>query len=109
MAELDLDLDLLSNLEADRLLLNNSYSTEESNLLTSDEIERMLKSSPPNPNQQPPTYPARQPGSNSDYSKEPPQMQKYVIKKKIGSGNFAVVRLGEHTQTKAKVSLIIIN
>lgn len=128
MAELDIDLDLIGNLEAERLLLNSSYSNEESNLTTSKQLKQILNrqaSASHQPtishqstishhqpinqsaNQQPQQpvnnfAPTPQPNHHKDVL--PSRVGNYILKKKIGSGNFAVVKLGEHAPTKAKVS-----
>lgn len=110
MAELELDLDLLSNLETEHLLLNSSYSGTEPNQLTTDQLELILKHPPPpnsTPQQQPPPQinyysSSAQPKHHKDGL--PNGVGKYALKKKIGSGNFAVVKLGEHMPTNAKVS-----
>ena len=106
MAELDLDLDLLNSLETERLLLNSPYSGKEPNL-TSEQLELILKHPPPNPNAQQAqiNYSSTQPNHHKDVL--PNRVGKYALKKKIGSGNFAVVKLGEHITTNAKVSSIL--
>ena len=116
MAELDLDLDLLNNPETERLLHNNGYSGKEPSQLTTNQLE-MILSRPPPPNstqqqqqqqQQPPiTSSSAQPNHRKNVL--PTRVGKYALKKKIGSGNFAVVKLGEHMPTNAKVSFIDLN
>lgn len=76
-------------------LLNETYSKLNSNLI-GEQISSILRQQQSN---QQVNY------SNQQINKDvlPIKVGNYALKKKIGSGNFAIVKIAEHIPTKAKV------